>query len=127
MKKSITFWLSFISSCVSTVFVFVLLWMLCSGIGDSVGKEKAIFFSEDGSVLNFFGETLYISRDTTEKVLQYPSKAAKFCISFLPNSVNSAAEDLERNLSDNAKSFVTFVKNVITGFFTVGTGQVYSV
>lgn len=126
MKKTATFLLQLTFSCACTLAVFALVYLLICGIVGGKSGEAPIYFSDDGNVLCFFGETLFIDKESIGAVVAYPNHALGFCKGFLPKSLNAAVDSLSPCIVQNGKHFLVAVKNAVTGFFTVGTSGSYS-
>lgn len=93
--------------------------MICSG--NAAKGTSPVGFSESGDVLHFFGETLYISRDDVMGVLSYPSRAAEFCMRFLPMSVSTYVRIAAKSLSSGFRELLSLLIGALDTFLTLGT------
>ncbi len=126
MKKTISLFLQILSSCACTLAVFSFLYLLICGIIGNKNGEAPIYFSDDGNVLSFFGETVFIDRESVESFAGYPRDALVFCKGFLPESFVRSADRLSHHFAENGKCFLTLAKKAVIRFFTVGAPDYYS-
>lgn len=119
MRKYLSGIGSFLIFCCLALFVLCAAGLVTSG-SDSLGGD-AVYFSHDGDVLSFFGETLYISEDSVKSVLDYPGKALDFSMSFLPASLYGYVKPIFEKVSDDAAVFFGFVGDCMQEFLRLGT------
>ncbi|MBR3996216.1 MAG: hypothetical protein IKI97_13190 [Clostridia bacterium] len=91
MKKYLGEIVGFILSGVVALIFFGVALVVAMTLNNSADKP-AVYFSEDGDVLHFFGETLYISENSLKKISAYPGRASEFCISFMPQTLKRYSE-----------------------------------
>ena len=89
--------------------------------GNAVEGTFPIGFSEGGDILHFFGETLYISRDDVMGVLSYPSRAAEFCMGFLPVSVSTYVRIAAKSIYSGFCELLSLLFGALDAFLTLGT------
>ncbi len=83
--------------------------------------QKAVFFSEDGNILSFFGETIYFAKDTVRTILGYPLDAANFCLDFLPTSASVFVRNFCTAVVGSGAELLSAVSDALDTFFKIGT------
>ena len=119
MKKYLSGIGSFLGFCFLSLFILYAAGAISSG-SDSLGGD-AVYFSHDGDVLSFFGETLYISESSVRSILEYPGKAVDFTMSFLPVSLRGYMDTALQNVAKDASAFFEFIGRCAKEFLRLGT------
>lgn len=101
IKKHLGELTGFILSAVVALIFFGLALVVAMTLNSSA-NGPAVYFSEEGDVLHFFGETLYISQDSLNKICSYPQKATEHCVSFMPQSLKLYLEYFTNIAKDSA-------------------------
>ena len=119
MKKYLSGIGSFLGFCFLSLFILCAAGVLSSGSDSLFGD--AVYFSHDGDVLSFFGETLYISESSVKSILDYPGEAVDFTMSFLPVSLRGYVDTVLQNVSKDASEFFGFIGDCTEEFLRLGT------
>lgn len=119
MKKRMSVLMNGVLFCISAALVLFLAVRICSG-SISFG-DIPIGFSENGDVLHFFGELLYISRKDVSRLLSLPSSAAEFCKGFIPVFASVPLDIITESVKANCSSFISVVFGALETFLTIGT------
>ena len=115
MKNYLTGISSFIVSSVIAVLFFGLALVVAMTLGNTSDKPY-IFFSEDGDVLHFFGETLYISENSVKEVASLPVKATEHCFSLLPTTAKRFIKYYSDITIQSADRLISSIKEKFTGY-----------
>lgn len=121
MKKYMPGLLIFFFSLIAALLIFGITCLVIMKAAGLMSDPSPIYFSEDGEMLNFFGETLYISENAVDNILSYPGKALNFGLSFMPESIERPARFFLDAFSQSFGEFTDFTVNVVGDILTIGT------
>jgi len=121
MKKNIRNFIRVLVSCLTAALIFCILGIAVINANAKTDSGKVVFFSEDGSILRFFGETVYISQDTADMLYSLPGRSARLCLSFVPQTIERSVCAAFSHLVQSGKSFFGYVGDGIFTFLSSGT------
>ncbi len=85
---------NFIASFFAAIVIFFLMGLIAANGEEIFESGSLIYFSQDGDRLNFFGETVEISKNDAEKILSFPKKSVDASIAVFPQTVQNFLQRL---------------------------------
>lgn len=121
MKKHLPYLLYSLLSCLTALAVFSVFPFVALDIAEPDIASEITFEDSDGDVLEFMGESLYISRETIDKIIAYPGTAAEFALSFMPVTVRDGIKCYFERVNDSGKAFWDNICHILYTLLSIGT------